>query len=53
MIRKVVDFARERLELANRAPASEYRDGYTTALKEIDEFIVDLAWEEAGEDLAE
>lgn len=52
MIQRILDFVRGRLSAASRAPKSAFREGSIEELKEIEEFIEELAWEE-GIDLDE
>ena len=48
MIRRVLAFVRWLRAEASKAAASTYRDGYTDALGEVEEFIVDREdeWDE-------
>lgn len=45
-LRELYSFARSLRQRASEAAPTEYRDGYLAALLEVEEFVVDRAWDE-------
>lgn len=48
-MRDILIFVRRLLSEAGLAPGSDYNDGYTDALEEVEEYIEEQMWE-AGEE---
>lgn len=49
-MRSVLTFVRDLQRAAVTAHASEYKAGYLDALDEVEEFLLDQAWEEGDDD---
>ena len=50
MVREILKFVRQLARSAEEAPDTMYRTGYLDALRETEEFVTDLVWEENGAD---
>jgi hypothetical protein len=47
---RILAFVRERLLAAREAPPSDHRDGTIEELEEIEDYILDLMWDEGVDD---